>query len=444
MSEQPERLSRPSNSLLAGTGSLVSNGTSLFINVIVSGFGGFVFWIVVANSASTQTLAEASALLTAMFGILTLSQQGLVANLPQLIASAPRPRRLAGQMYSTALLLTVVAAAAYVGLGPLLADGLEFLRDWRLVVLLFVSSLVWCVFALQDSVLTGLGKGHLVLAENTAWALTRLIAIGIAAAVGYRLSIAAIVATWIVPALLLSLLVSRFLFISAKSPLRAPLGTHTFGRRALATHLGFEQFTAISAGLTTIILPAVVLSAADADTAAAFLAALQFVVVSEGAMASLASAYGVEIRRAGTITDNVVKLTLSLLLAVSVGAAVLAQFFADDLMGLFGDQYRSPGGAALRVLVLGLPLRSLSMMSSATNRAFGAGWRNFIQQGAYAAALFASLALLPLSSSTSFAWCLFAARVAAAVVAIWHLTNSLRRHRTLPSGEPPQSGGSGS
>ena len=73
---------------LAGTAGLAANGGSLILNVVVSGIGGFVFWIVVANNASTQSVAQAAALVSSMLGVLMLSQQAFITNLPPMIGRA--------------------------------------------------------------------------------------------------------------------------------------------------------------------------------------------------------------------------------------------------------------------------------------------------------------------------------------------------------------------
>src|SRR3954453_8076891 len=95
-------------SALSGTRALAINGGALIINVSASGVGGFLFWIIAARSAEPGDVARASAMVTSMLGVITLSQQSLVVNLPILIAGSPRPRRLAGHAYLAALAITVV------------------------------------------------------------------------------------------------------------------------------------------------------------------------------------------------------------------------------------------------------------------------------------------------------------------------------------------------
>jgi len=422
---------------LAGTAGLAANGGSLILNVVVSGIGGFVFWIVVANNASTQSVAQAAALVSSMLGVLMLSQQAFITNLPPMIAASPDPRRFAARCYAGAAALTALMAGAYVIGGPIVTDGLDYLRDRELAVIFVLGCLVWSAFSLQDSLLSGLRKGHLVLAENTVWGLARLgLVVGIPV-VGVTLGVELILATWIVPALVMVGIISWYLFVSPTSPMSEALGDHRFDRRTLRRYLGFEQLTAIANGVATIVLPAVVLTTLDDDLAAPFLAAYQFVIVSEGAIGSFAGAFAVEIRRAGRVARSLVTLTSGFMTVFSVVAVVAAQLFADDFMAMFGSEYREPGGAALRILALGLPFRCVSLLSNATNRVYGAGWKNFVEQALYAVTLFVFLAAVTIDDTEVVARALVVARAVAALVGVAFLWHYVRTRTPLPSSQVP-------
>lgn len=434
---EPQAVPAPTRSslrsMLRGTSGLATNGGSLILNVLASGLGGFVFWIVVANNASTTAVSQAAALISAMLGVLMLSQQTIIANIPPLIAAAPRPRRLAATAYVVASTMTAVFTLAYVGLGPVVADGLEFLRDVRLAIIFVLGCLVWSSFALQDALLAGIRKGQYVLAENTVWTLCRVALVIAIPAAGVTLGVELIVATWLIPAAAMVGIVSYYLFWSRNAPLSRPLGTHEFDRRTLFVHLGWEQATAFSSGLTTIGMPAVALTAIGAAVAAPFLAAYQFIVVSEAAMASFTNAFAVEVRRLGRVSRNLLRLTLTLMVVFSITVVSATQLFADDFMALFGEEYREPGGAALRILALGMPFRCVSMLCTSANRLYGAGHRSFAQQISYASTLFGSLAIFTLDSGETIATSLLLARVSAAAVAAVNLAYYLRKRPPLPS-----------
>jgi hypothetical protein len=420
---------RPSvRSAFKGTRGLAVNGGALIVNVFVSGMGGFAFWIIAARSVEPAVVAHASAMITSILGVVTLSQQSLVVNIPILIAGSPQPRRLAGRAYVAALSLTAVSALLYLVLGTRIASGLDYLRNLRLAVVFVLGCVMWSIFSLQDAVLTGVRKGKLVLLENSVWSSLRLVFLVTLPLIGLELGVGWVVATWLVPASLLVAIVTYFLFASPASPLRHPLGSIQLHRRALYSFLGVEHLVALTNGLVQIVVPAVALTTLGATAAAPFLAAYPLLIVTEVAMGTFAGAFAVEVRRQGHASPRLIAMTCALLGGLSLAAIVAAQFYGKDFMALFGREYREPGGEILAILVLGLPASSIRLISGAANRLRRAGWRNFAQQGSYCAALFIGFAITHIESGRSLAVCLVAARLVAAAVSIQNL-NSLRSTR---------------
>jgi len=250
--------------------------------------------------------------------------------------------------------------------------------------------------------------------------------------VGLEVGVGWLVGTWLIPASLLVAAISCYLFISRRSPLRRPLGAVRQNRRTLFAFLGVEHLSALTNGLVQIVTPAVALTALGAKAAAPFLAAYSLIVVTEGAMGTFSGAFAVEVRRKGQASRNIVGFTVALLGAVCLLAIVGAQFFGDDFMGLFGSEYREPGGAVLAILVIGLPASCLRSLSSAANRLQQAGWRNFAQTGTYCAVLFIGYGVANIQTGTSLAICLVVARYAAAAVSLQNLRR-LRSNRDFLS-----------
>jgi hypothetical protein len=417
---------------LKGTRGLAVNGGALMINVFVSGIGGFAFWIIAARSADPAVVARASAMVTSILGVTTLSQQSLVVNLPILIAGSPRPRRVAGHAYLAALAITVVTSSIYLAIGTRVASGLTYLSNARLAAVFILGSVMWSIFSLQDAVLTGLRRGRTVLAENTIWAGLRLVLLIALPVVGMELGVGWIVGTWLIPATLLVAVITWYLFVMSRSPLRRPRGDVRLHRRSLFAFLGVEHLGALTNGLVQIVTPAVALTALGAEAAAPFLAAYSLLVVTEVAMGTFSGAFAVEVRRKGTASRNMIGFTCVLLGTICLLAIVGAQFFGDDFMGLFGPQYREPGGAVLAILVFGLPATSLRSLSSAANRLRQAGWRNFAQHGTYAVVLFLCYAIGDIHTAPSLAVCLVIARYASAAVSLQNLRD-LRANRGFSS-----------
>ncbi len=407
--------------------SLIANGVPLIVNVLGAGVAGFVFWIVTARSVEPSVVAQASAMVASMFGVAQLSQQHLIANVPPLIAASPHPRRVAGRAYSLAAVLTAITSFGYVVIGPRVASGLAFLGDGDLAVLFVVGCLAWSWFSLQDAVLAGVRKGHIVLAENTVWGIARLVVLAIVPIVGLQLGVGWIVGSWLLPALVLVVVVTWYLFVGPNAVLHTPLGDHTLDRRTLLTYMGLEHVTAIANGIATIVLPAVALSILGAGPAAPFLTAYSFILVCENALASFAGAFAVELRRSERSARLLLRVTGLLLFVGSALVIVAALLFADDLMALFGEEYRAPGGAVLTVLVFGLPARSVWLIASSINRVNAAGLRNLVQQLAYTGVLVTTLYFADIHAATTIAWCVVVARWSAAFVSAIDIVALRRR-----------------
>jgi len=419
---------------LKGTRGLAINGGALMANVFVSGIGGFLFWILAARAAEPAVVARASAMVTSILGITTISQQSLVLNVPILIAGSPRPRRVAGHAYLAALGMTLIASMLYLVIGTRVASGLTYLSNIRLAAVFLLGSVMWSIFSLQDAVLTGVRRGRTVLLENSVWAGARLVLVIGLPLIGLELGVGWLVGTWLIPAAVLVAVITCYLFILARSPLRRPLGEVQLHRRTLFAFLGVEHLGALLNGLAQIVTPAVALTVLGAKTAAPFLAAYSLIVVTEVAMGNFSGAFAVEVRRKGHASRNMIAFTFALFGAVCLVAIVAARLFGKDFMALFGPQYRVPGGHVLAILVLGLPASCLRSLSSAANRLRQAGWRNLAQQGTYCGVLFLCYAVVDIKTATSLALCLVVARYASAAV-------SLRNLRELRSSgeflEPP-------
>ena len=428
MAVDRDPVTRAPTTVKAPAHSLIANGVPLIVNVLGAGLAGFLFWIVTARSVDPSVVAQATAMVASMFGVAQLSQQHLIANVPPLIAASPHPRRVAGRAYLLAAALTAVTAVGYVVIGPRLATGLGFLDEGNLAVLFVLGCLAWSWFSLQDAVLAGVRKGHIVLAENTAWGAARLVILMLVPVAGLELGVGWIVGSWLLPATVLVVVVSWYLFAGPHAVLRTPLGDHTLDRRTLLTYMGLEHLTAIANGIATILLPAVALSLLGAGPAAPFLTAYSFILVCENALASFAGAFAVELRRSARSAGQLLRVTGALLTVGSLIVIAAALAFADDLMALFGAEYREPGGAVLTVLVLGLPARSVWLIASAINRVNAAGLRNLVQQVVYTGVLVASLWIVDVHAGTTIAWCVVVARWAAAAVSAIDVV-ALRRNR---------------
>lgn len=426
----PEVLVGPRRRSLVGTRSLAVNGGALVLNVLVAGITGLGFWVLVARIASPTVVANGSAAITAVVAVVSLTQQSFVFTLPSLLSVARRPRRLVARVYGLSMALTAVAAPAYLVFGPRLASGLGFLRDGGLALAFVAGSLVWCVFTLQDAVLTGVRRGRLVLAENTGWGAARLALVVALWAGGLRLGVGWLLASWLVPATALAVAVNAWLFGSSRSSLPVAQDVQGFERRRFLSFMGTEYVASVLSSAVTLVGGAYALTTFGASASAPFMTAAALVVVVEGAVTSFAQALAVE---ASGKTDpgqrrNLLVLTGAFLGGVSLFAVTVAAVGGDTVMAMLGPHYRDSGGTALAILMLCVPARSLAVVSHADNRIRGEGGRNLLQQVVACVVFFGLLATGAITTLPALSWAVVAMRAVPAVVA----AQQLRRGRLRP------------
>lgn len=403
---------------------LAVNGGALVANVLASGLTGLGFWMLAARVAPPSVVAQASTAIAAILAVVSLSQQSFVLTLPALLADAPEPRRLTLSVYRAALLMTALVAPGYVIVGPRLAHGLQFLQGWRNASWFVVAAMVWCLFSLQDAVLTGLRKATYVLVENTGWGAVRVALLVAALVAGMHMSVAALVASWVVPAAVCVGLVSWYLFASAASPLEEARGSRTFERRHLLGYMGAEYATSVLSSAVTLVTGAYALTTLGAADAAPLMLAASLVLVLEGAVSAFAQSLAVEASRSDGAAErrrSLVHLTVLALGGLSVGAVVTVRVASGPIMGLLGPHYREAGAAALLILVLAVPARAVSLVSNADNRIRGDGGRNLLQQALACAVCFGLLATGRFRTGEAIAWVLVVMRYAQAGLAVLQL-----------------------
>jgi hypothetical protein len=409
---------------LRGARGLAVNGGALIVNVLASGLTGLGFWVFAARVAPPAAVGQASTAISAIIAVVSLSQQSFVLTLPSLLASAPRPRQLTVSMYRAALAMTALVAPVYVLLGPVFARGLGFLRDAPVAVAFVVASLVWCVFSLQDAVLTGVRKATYVLFENTAWGVTRLVILLVAWGLGVRLGVKFLLASWIVPALACVGIVTWYLFVNARSPLVEASDGRMLERRRFLSYMGAEYAASVLGSVVTLVTGAYALTKLGPSAAAPLLIAASLVVVVEQALSSFAQALSVEASRAEGAAHRrrgLLGLTVLALGGLSLAAVVMARMAGEHVMGLLGAHYREAGGTALGILMLAVPARALGLVSNADNRIRGEGSRNLLQQSVACIVCFGLLASGRFTTLPALAWVIVIMRYATAVVAALHL-----------------------
>lgn len=168
--------------------------------------------------------------------------------------------QLAAVAYGGAAVVGVAVSGLYIaathlplGIPALLGSG------WTLAAILAVSVTTWCVFSLQDAVLTGIRHAVWLPVENGLYGIAKIGLLVALASVSLEYGI---VASWIVPALVIVVPVNLFIFCvllprHARSSRAAPGGQSP---RSIARFVGGDYLGSVLALATVDLLPLLVVA----------------------------------------------------------------------------------------------------------------------------------------------------------------------------------------
>jgi len=250
---------------------------------------------------------------------------------------------------------------------PRLAGQLRDLQRPGVAALFVAAVLTWSLFALQDSVLTGLGRAVWIPLENILYSAAKLVLVlALAAGLGGY----GILVSWVVPAALavVPVVLAVFkVFIPAHleaygtEPAR---GTDLFRRFVAGDGLGM-----LLAQVHTALLPILVMELAGAETAGRFfipwmlVQSLDLVAVNVGMSLTVQGAHAQD--QLPSMFRRLLLRTLALVGLLVAGAIVAAPL----VLALFGAGYANASVEAFRLLLLGLVFRVVITLAICAARA---------------------------------------------------------------------------
>lgn len=314
---------------------------------------GVLYWILAARYYTAQEVGLDSAAIATMMSLSSLSflciRSVLIRFIPQ---AGAQTARLVTIAYLASLLLALVSGLIFLGGYRLFINEPGFFGgDAEFAIWFLLSSMAWCIFALQDGVLTGLRQAIWVPVSKVTYGVLKL---GLVVWFAALLPQHGIFMSWIVVVPLLVLLVNILIF-------RRLIKRHVAATREQAVALaprqllrfaGGEYFASLFQHVTVMLLPIIVLNQAGASANAyfylAWIIALPLMLFSvnmamaltvEGASDDSQLAY--HTRRAML---QMGRLLAPVVLVVLIGA--------EWVLYLFGADYASEGGMVLRLLAL--------------------------------------------------------------------------------------------
>ncbi len=332
---------------------LYRNGYALIFGGAASSALGFFYWIAAARYYPTSDVGANSAVLSAMMLLSGISQLGLGSVLFRFI---PLAGQTTDRLISRAYLISVGMAGVLSTLFCLGVDfwspALAFLRSNAVWFVSFVfANMIWSVFSLQESALTGLRQAHWVPIETTVFGIAK---IGLLVALAQSLQHSGLFASWMVPAALtilpLNWLVFRRLIpqhIRATTALAGSIVSKDIIRYTAGNYFG-ALFSVVSSTLLPIVVTNQVGMSANAYFYLPWMIQTALQLVALNLTTSLTVEAVLDHTRFRAFCIQVLKQTWRLLVPPVV-VILLGAFF---ILQIFGDAYAVQGAALLRLLAL--------------------------------------------------------------------------------------------
>ncbi len=329
---------------------LVRNAYSLVGATLATSGLGVVFWIVAARSYSTAEVGIDAALISAMVFLSRLAQLNLASGFNRFVPTAgAATRRFVLLGYAASVSLAAVAATVFVAGVRVWTPKLSLLGTQHARAAWFVTAtIVWTLFVLQDSVLTGLGEAPWVLFENAAYGILKLLAL---VAIAVWVPGAGVFVAWTIPLVVLVVPVSRLLF-RRLIPARVALPREAITARSVGQYVSVDFAASILTGATSGLLPLLVLARLGARASAyvymAWSIAYTVHFLSENVGMSLITEGSRDpehlIDYARTSLTHALRIVVPLAAAIAVAAPLILR--------VFGRDYSAHAAGVLRLLTL--------------------------------------------------------------------------------------------
>jgi O-antigen/teichoic acid export membrane protein len=329
------------------------DGYALALNSAFTAVTGLVYWILAAHAFSAHAVGLNFALISAM----TLLSGIASLNLPNIIVrflpeSGHRTLARVVCAYAVAAALAACAAVVFiVGVGSW-TPRLGFLSsDHGLQGWFVFSTIAWCVFTIQDSVLTALSRAVWVPVENAFFSVLKIVLLAAAATALPRYGI---FVSWTI-AMLVSVAGVNFLIFTRlmRGSAVRPRQAVEVRNRAFARYFAADYACSVAWLSNLYLMPLIVTAIAGATTnaywALAFTVAFPLYGISQNIGTSL-TLHGTIDRPALPALARKAAIQGARVLVPSVAVLLL---IAPLLLSLFGPSYAHRSTTLLRLLALG-------------------------------------------------------------------------------------------
>lgn len=333
---------------------LYRNGYALVIATGATSLLGFLYWLIAARRYDAADVGRNTALISSMTFLANLAHLNLTNGLNRFVPTSGRSTgRLIALAYAVAGGLSVIAALIYIGGVEVWSPDLTHLvRQNPLAIGAFiVATVLWVVFQLQDSVLTGLGRADWVLVENVVFGVVK---IALLVALATALPDEGIFASWTLPLILIVVPINVLVFrrlvphhVADRDAVVEPIHVRDLGRYVTADYFASLLWTA-----TTSLLPVIVLAIAGAKQSAYFYLSWTIAYTLYLLSRNLGMSLVTEGARAPHRLYEFALRTLAQSAKIVVPLAVAVALLSPLILRLLGPEYVTGASLLLPLLVL--------------------------------------------------------------------------------------------
>jgi O-antigen/teichoic acid export membrane protein/aminoglycoside phosphotransferase len=332
---------------------LFRNGYALTLSSMSTSAIGLLYWVIAAHEYPTSIVGINSALISAMVFLSGISELNLMSALIRFVPTAGRfTKRFVIYAYLTSFFVAAIVSAVFIIFLPVWSPALMFLRnDHRLAVWFILSTMTWCIFVMQDSVLTGLRKATWVPVENTIFSLVK---ISIMVIFATFIPSIGIFASWTL-ALIVAIVPTNYYIFRKLIPQHERIDSQWdpgIDRYQVMRYVAPDYLGALATIISVNFLPVIVTTLAGATANAYFYLswtiANSLYLISSSMGSSLVVEAAKDQRKLGAYSYGVFLQAARLV----VPAAVVVLIGAPYILSIFGKSYSVQGALLLRLLAL--------------------------------------------------------------------------------------------
>ena len=334
---------------------LYGGAYALIVSSSATSVLGLLYWTLAARLLGTAEVGVNAAAISAMVFLSYLAQFNLAGALARFVPTAGRTTsRLVIGAYGVAALASGIAATVFVlGVEIWAPNVRPIVGNTALAVWFVLATMAWSLFALQDSVLTGLRRTVWVPIENVIFAIAKIALLVVLARTAADVGV---FASWTIPAAIAVLPVNWLIFRrfigahAARGADKPAEGTP----RLIVRYLSGDYLGSLCVSAATGLLPLIILSVVGASGSAYFYMA--WTIAYSLQLISVNSALSLTVEGAARQADvaHSLRRIMWLLVRIQVPIVTGVIIFAPLILQLFGRAYADEASTQLRLFAIGV------------------------------------------------------------------------------------------